>query len=703
MTGGGKCDKQRRCQAARAFCTWSVVVALLLACPSSPLFGQYPLRLPPVARIANMPVGPRDSSTDDLAAKLRQRGDLTLSDTTLRQALFAISESWQINLVVGDEVSGQVNGVFKNAPLHEILNSILYANGYGYQVVGQGLVVMKADTLGDSNPLFTTEAIVLRSVKPEDVIEGASLLRSPQGKIKAIPSARSLMVVDFPERIAVIRQFVEEVDRSAGTIVGDTTAGLQRKVAQFTPQYVKVITMKESLDSVLSKDGKAIVIEPENRIIVVDYPMNLEMASRVVQELDQARPQVRITAMIYDVSLEDLERLGINWRHAIKGNSLTTQGTPDAMWAIDSLTTVPASAGTPAAAMTFMNLSRNFDITATINALCESKDAQLLADPSVTVVDREPATIQIVTEIPYQQLTQTQQGGQIGTTAFREAGVTLMVTPHIANDGTVQMEVTPTFSRLTGFTNGQNPQPIIDKRQAQTTVRVQDQQWLVIGGLRQRTAVKNDRGVPKLDQIKYINKLFTSYDHNFRESELIVFLRPESVTPTYGGREREQQTLGASHTWLDETPVAPEVLAQGEVGCANCGKSSCDRCCLRRKNQPDTECAVPAREELPPPDAIDPLGHQLPGNIRRLPSVANNDPMRTSARRTALPPSTAPHPTAPPRSSANDATPSPGNNASGKTAHTSKATPGKPTTNETTANKPAKAAKSSSGGWFQWW
>jgi hypothetical protein len=240
--------------------------------------------------------------------------------------------------------------------------------------------------------------------------------------------------------------------------------------------------------------------------------------------------------------------------------------------------------------MTFMNLSRNFDITATIEALCQSKDSQLLADPSVTVVDREPATIQVVTEIPYQQLTQTQQGGNIGTTAFREAGVTLRVVPHIANDGTVQMEVTPTFSRLTGFTNGQNPQPIIDKREAQTTVRVGERNWLVIGGLRQRTAVKDDRAIPGLTNIKYLGKLFRAHDYSFRESELIVFLMPEMITPVYAGREREQVVQGASQAWLDETPVAPQILGQGEVGCSLCGQKYCHGCQNLNwwKGRPDT-------------------------------------------------------------------------------------------------------------------
>jgi general secretion pathway protein D len=611
----------------------------------------------------------------DLQAKLRERGDLVLSETTLRQALFTISESWHINLVVGEDVSGQVNGVFKNAPLHEILHSILFANGYGYRVVGQGLVVMKLDRLGDSNPLFATEAIRLRVIKPEDIIEGAELLRSPQGKIKAIPSANALMVVDLPERIALIRKFVSEVDDGMAGKAGAGNGVMERRIVQFVPQFTKAPLIKESIDAILSKDGKSVAIEAENRIVVVDYPPNLDLAAAVMRELDVPRPQVRITALIYDVSMEDLERIGINWHHALKSRNLTATGTPDSMWAVDSLTTVPAGAGTPAATMTMMNLSRNFDIAATLNLLCESKDSQLLADPSITVVDREPATIQIVTEIPYQQLTQTQQGGNIGTTAFREAGVTLRVVPHIALNETVQMEVTPTFSRLTGFTNGQNPQPIIDKREAQTTVRVLNQHWLVIGGLRQRTATKDDRAVPGLSSMKYLGALFRAHDYNFRESELVVFLRPEMVTPTYSGQIREEQILQNAAGLLDETPVAPHVLGQGEVGCPHCGKQHCHCLCNKFKNrgylpqnyfanregQPELDAVVTVPGENGPaaPQAAQAAPQFVAQNpaspeMRRLPKVDSNKPMLPSQQmaHTMPPPTQLNPPLAPVDSSA---------------------------------------------------
>lgn len=213
----------------------------------------------------------------------------------------------------------------------------------------------------------------------------------------------------------------------------------------------------------------------------------------------------------------------------------------------------PAAAGDPSGVMTLMNLSRHVDVTAIIDALNTSQQSKLLADPSVAVVDREMARIQIVSEIPFQQLTQTAAGGNIGTTAFREAGVTLTVTPHIAHDHTIMMKVLPTFSRLVGFTSGASPQPIINKRQAETTVRVANQQTLVIGGLRQRGEIDEFRGIPKLKDIRRfsIGKLFRSYETSRSESELIVFLTPEIITPVYCGKPHEAATYHDSRQQLN--------------------------------------------------------------------------------------------------------------------------------------------------------
>jgi hypothetical protein len=169
-------------------------------------------------------------------------------------------------------------------------------------------------------------------------------------------------------------------------------------------------------------------------------------------------------------------------------------------------------------------------------------------------LDNEQAVFQSVQEIPIQQLTETAQGGNIGTTAFKEAGITLTVTPKIAADCTISMEVSPVFSRHVG--NDPAGQPIIDRREARTILRVANRQTIVIGGLRQREDIGDFSGIPYLQDIKYVGRLFRSRNTRVRESELVVFIMPEIVECPTPCDPRKQITEDTIRCRLDQIPQA---------------------------------------------------------------------------------------------------------------------------------------------------
>ena len=215
---------------------------------------------------------------------------------------------------------------------------------------------------------------------------------------------------------------------------------------------------------------------------------------------------------------------------------------------------LPDAVGAANATIAFGTLSPHFDLNTVVAALNNANDARLLADPSVAVLENEEAIFQSVSEIPYQQLTQTSAGGDIGTTAFKEAGITLRVLPKIAADGSIRMVVSPEFSRLTGFTPGDN-QPIIDKRVATTTLAVANRQTVVIGGLRERRDVGDFRGIPYLMDMKYAGKLFRYRKTDVRESELVLFICPEivsTVDPVDGRQQRIIDTVGCRLNQIPE-------------------------------------------------------------------------------------------------------------------------------------------------------
>jgi hypothetical protein len=272
---------------------------------------------------------------------------------------------------------------------------------------------------------------------------------------------------------------------------------------------------------------------------------------------------------MYDVNVEVMERLGFNWSNTGRGR-INGSGDPQSLLGVNSNSVQPnvvdTSGMTPAQAavaaatsssvgslFTLGHFSRSFDLTATIQALETTDGSRLLARPNIVAYDMIQASFQSVQEIPVQQLTQTAEGGNIGTTEFREAGITLSVTPRIMADDSILLQVTPEFSVLNGFNNGQ---PIIDRRQATTTLKLLNGQAAVIGGLVRRNEIETDSGVPGLLHWKHIGRLFRGHEASVTESELVVFIRAEVIETSFPGDPRDQMAHTTIEELLNQIPYA---------------------------------------------------------------------------------------------------------------------------------------------------
>lgn len=86
--------------------------------------------------------GAETKTADDKSlVALAQIGTVTFRETPLAEVILILSERWDVNIIAGADVQGQVNGTFKNESLKSILDSILLSNGLQYRQVGNSLVV----------------------------------------------------------------------------------------------------------------------------------------------------------------------------------------------------------------------------------------------------------------------------------------------------------------------------------------------------------------------------------------------------------------------------------------------------------------------------------------------------------------------------------------------------------------------------------
>lgn len=498
---------------------------------------------------------------------LSQRIRLDLREATLLEAIFAIRDQAKINIVVGDDVTGTVNASFTDTEVHQVLDSLLIPRGYSYRIVSGSLVILPVASVGEKLPNFGSANLQLKSNSAEDILPVVTSMLSPEGRAHAIASSNSILVLDYAERIEEIKQQVsvlEQVASEQNNSVARTSPGAastnsnapapaqNNEIRVFRPQYVPVDVLMESLRPILSAGGQISALKAEDKLIISETAENLAVLERAIGELDMPRRQVRIWARIYDCGLEDIRACGINFSAGVNGTNMVAAGQPSQSVVIGSVTAPVANPtnGT----ITMGTINRMGSLQSIIQALETGKDTRLLADPNVIVMNHEEALIEIVTEVPFQQLTEGGIVGSFGTTAFREAGVKMLVTPHIAEDNTIALAINPQFSVLTGFTEGEQQAPIIDRRETKTTVRVENLQTLVLGGLRQRTRTVEKSGVPGLKDIPYAGRLFRWERQTARESELLVFITPELVCYDYGGNQREACT---DHTLIEELELTP--------------------------------------------------------------------------------------------------------------------------------------------------
>lgn len=170
-----------------------------------------------------------------------------------------------------------------------------------------------------------------------------------------------------------------------------------------------------------------------------------------------------------------------------------------------------------------------------IQALSTQGNVNIISSPKVSTLNNQPAIIKVAQEDPYFQTTQTTVYGQSNTTTevnFITIGVVLAVTPQIGSDGTIILTIHPTITDKVGqVTSVQGDVvPIVDVRETDTVVRVNDRQTILFAGLIQNKVTENVIAVPLVSEIPWLGYLFKHTSREVQRTELVVMLTPKIVT-----------------------------------------------------------------------------------------------------------------------------------------------------------------------------
>ena len=330
--------------------------------------------------------------------------------------------------------------------------------------------------------------------------------------------------------IAGGRQFFNVSVRASAAVSSDRLDGIRRELrAELPGQALKV----SSENDILFLRGTVKDLTSSDRAVQI-----ASTAGKVVNLLNvqvpPADPQILLKVRFASVDRSLLKQLGINLFNNGLGNSLgsisTGQFTPPLTSSAGTLITSDQNL------MAFFPGLDGFG--ATIQALQSKGVVEVLAEPNLLAANGKQASFLAGGEYPFPVAQASAGGATTITITFKEYGVRLNFIPTITPRGTIRLQVAPEVSAL-DFTNAVEiagfEVPAIDTRKVTTEVELSDGQTFVIGGLLDNRETETFDKIPFLGDIPILGKFFQSMSKNRTNTELIVIVTPEIVSPIPAG------------------------------------------------------------------------------------------------------------------------------------------------------------------------
>ena len=299
-------------------------------------------------------------------------------------------------------------------------------------------------------------------------------------------------------------------------------------------------------------EGKKTVIthhEKTNSLVISSAEDNLNSIRNIVSKLDIRRAQVLVEAIVVDLSEKAATRLGVeaiysgNDEDSIPIGITRFSGSGADLLAIAGAaddesdvtltnTAVSSLLNTQGLVAGFGDLTKGKDnFVGILNAIAEDTDSNILSTPSILAMDNEPARLFIGQEIPITtgESLGTNNSNPFRTTSRQEVGIELEITPQINEGASVILNIKQGVSGVAGISQS-GLDLITNKREIETTVLVDNNQIIVLGGLIDEDTQEVVSKVPLLGSIPLLGRIFQSSSTSTSTKNLMVFLKPTILT-----------------------------------------------------------------------------------------------------------------------------------------------------------------------------
>ena len=306
-------------------------------------------------------------------------------------------------------------------------------------------------------------------------------------------------------------------------------------------------------------EGQKTVIthhEKTNALIISSAEENLNSIRNIIAKLDIRRAQVLVEAIVVDLSETAARRLGVeaiysgNDEDSIPVGITRFSGSGADLLAIAgaaddeqdvTLTTTAISSllNTQGLVAGFGDLTKGDDnFVGILNAIADDTDSNILSTPSILAMDNEPARLFIGQEIPITtgESLGTNNSNPFRTTSRQEVGIELEITPQINEGASVILTIKQGVSGIAGVAQS-GLDIITNKREIETTVLVDNNQIIVLGGLIDEDVQEVVSKVPILGSIPLFGRIFQSSSTSTSTKNLMVFLKPTILNDSDSANE----------------------------------------------------------------------------------------------------------------------------------------------------------------------
>ena len=535
-----------------------LLMSLLLAggCATSPSPKKERMKLPSHTGEAIPPPPPEETLKElvvpqkEEAKKIdEKRFSFFARDVNVQDVLLAFSKESDLNVVLEPELSGKVTIDLKRVTLKEALDAILTPLGWTYRLEGKFIKVLRPQL---ESRLFTLNYAATRRTGRREVYTSASsggglqTTAIPGQQTALTPGGRRTGYTDVISFDDV--DLWREIHKGLEAIIFGSA---EEKEKEVSPETERITWTR------VDGKGKKLIVNKSTGVIwVTDYPVNLNKIASYLETIEgSSQRQVSIQAKILEVTLTDEYREGINWE--------VIEGLPRSInlaWGLTDKTGLTGFPGGPNGYLTgtggtgttssTIQTPKGFKIapyggilaiggagteiplSEIMEAISKYGDLRVLSSPTLSTLNNQKAIIRVGNQsvffITGAVATQTTVTQFIQPMTI-DIGIVLDVTPQIAEDGSIIMNIHPSITDQTGSVvapDGKSTFPLLSVRETDTTVRVRDGQTIIIAGLMQEKTQPSYVGVPGLQSAPLVGGLFRYKKETKTNSELVIMITP---------------------------------------------------------------------------------------------------------------------------------------------------------------------------------